>query len=622
MNKRLITHTGIFLLSCLLTLTAVAQDTLFRFALVTDTHIGNESGQEDLERTVEDINHQNVAFVIFSGDVTEFGTDDELKLAKSIISRLNKPWYIVPGNHDTKWSESGCNTFRTVFGDETFSFEHKGYWFIGTNSGPNMRMGPGQVPRENIVWLDKQLQKKSNKQQPIIYINHYPQDSSLSNWYEVLERLHGRNVKAMICGHGHTNRAFNFEGIPGIMCRSNLRAGAPIGGYNIVSIVGDSLLFNERTPGVATLASWHGVPIPTADKPVWMEHPPRPDYSMNKAFPNVRIKWEVQESGDMGSAVAIADGKVIYTNTNGDIKAVNQNTGKLIWKYTTKGKIYATPLVYEKYVVVPGTDGNVYCLDLRNGKRLWSQPTGKAIVSSAALYNNLAIIAGSDGHCRAWEIPTGKLRWEYAAIHGFVETRPLVQDGKVYFGSWGNNFYALDASTGKAAWTWTNGATNRMFSPAACWPVISGKQLFMVSPDRFMTVLNTDNGQEIWRFKDADNWVRESMGISEDNNRVYAKTMQGNILAFNARSQQRELLWQSPVQLGYDICPSPINEQKGIIYVPTNSGIVYALSAKDGALLWQHKFSNCLVNTVQPIDESTVITSSTDGKLLCLEINK
>jgi outer membrane protein assembly factor BamB/predicted phosphodiesterase len=622
MTKKLSLLASIFLLCSWYTLTATAQDTLFRFALVTDTHIGNESGQEDLERTVADINHQNVAFVIFSGDVTEFGTDEELKLAKSIISRLNKPWYIVPGNHDTKWSESGCNSFRTVFGNETFNFEYKGYWFIGTNSGPNMRMGPGQVPRENIVWLDKQLQKQPDKSKPIIYVNHYPQDSTLNNWYEVLDRLRDRNVKAMICGHGHANVALNFEGIPGTMCRSNLRAGKPIGGYNLVSIVRDSLIFNERTPGVQTLPAWRSFSIRKADKPVWMQHPPRPDYSMNKAFPHVKVKWSVQEAGDMGSAVAIADGKVIYTNTNGDIKAVNQNTGKLVWKYTTNGKIYATPLVYEKYVVVPGTDGSVYCLDVHTGKPLWSKPTGKGIVASAALYNQLTIIAGSDGYCRAWDIPTGQLRWEYKDIQGFVETRPLVYQDKVYFGSWGNNFYALDANTGQAAWTWTNGATNRMFSPAACWPVASGKQLFLVSPDRFMTVLNSDNGQQIWRFKDADNWVRESMGISEDNSRVYAKTMQGNIQAFNALSQQRELLWQSPVQMGYEICPSPINEQKGIIYVPTHSGVVYALSAKDGSLIWQHKFSNCLVNTVQPINENTIITSSADGKLLCLEIIK
>jgi outer membrane protein assembly factor BamB/predicted phosphodiesterase len=604
---------------CSTALTASSQDTLFRFALVTDTHVGTETGQEDLERTIADINQQpQIDFVIFSGDVTEFGSDDELRLSKSIITRLNKPWHIIPGNHDTKWSESGCNSFRTVYGDETFSFEHKGYWFLGTNCGPNMRMGPGQVPRENIVWLDEQLKKQTNKELPVIYINHYPQDSGLNNWYDVLDRLRDRNVKVMLCGHGHANKAYNWEGVAGVMCRSNLRAKKPVGGYNIVSVTSGELVFNERTPGTATLPAWHTVSI--TGKPAWQASPPRPSYSMNAAYPQVKVKWQVQEAGDMGSAVAITTDKVIYTNTNGEIKALDLETGKPRWTYKAGGKIYSTPLVHEGYVIVPCTDGLVYCLRLKNGKLAWKQATGKAIVSSAAAYNRLAIVAGSDGHCRAWDIRSGKLRWDYDSVKGFVETKPFIYEDKVLFGSWGNHFYALNAATGKSLWNWTNGANNRMFSPAAVWPVAYAQKAWLVSPDRYMTVLNTATGNEIWRFRDTANWVRESMGISPDSSRVYAKTMQGYVLAFNARSNEREMIWKSPVEMGYEICPSPLNEYNGVLYVPTGSGVVYALSAADGTLLWKHKFSNCLVNTAQPVNNNTLITSSMDGKLLCLEV--
>lgn len=606
------------LLICCLPVLAMAQDTLFRFALVTDTHVGVQTGQEDLERTIADINNQpDLEFVIFSGDVTEFGTDDELKLAKSIISRLNKPWYIIPGNHDTKWSESGCNSFRTIFGNETFSFVHKGYWFIGTNCGPNMRMGPGQVPRENLVWLDAQLKEKKTAALPIIYINHYPQDEGLNNWFDVLDRLRHRDVKVMLCGHGHANKAYNWEGKPGVMCRSNLRAKADVGGYNRISVTKNTISFNERRPGVQTLPAWHQVAL---EGHSWLNNPTRPSYTVNDTFPAVKVKWMVEETGDMGSAVAINGNQVIYTNTNGAISAVQLNNGKKQWSFPTGGKIYATPLVAGAYVVVPSTDGFVYCLHTRNGKLLWKQPTGKAIVASAALYNNMAIIAGSDGHCRAWHIPTGRQRWDFDSVKGFVETRPLVYGSTVYFGSWGNQFYALDAETGALRWRWSNGATNRMFSPAACWPVAAQGKTWIVSPDRYMTVLDTASGRQVWRFQDSANYVRESLGIAADGSRVYAKTMQGHVIALNAAGTERELLWKSPVALGYEICPSPINEYNGVVYVAGQSGVVTALSAKDGSRLWQHKFSNCLVNTVQPVNEQTVIASSMDGKLICLEV--
>lgn len=154
----------------------------WKFAHVTDTHVGSDTGAEDLQRTVKDINaNPELQFVILSGDITEFGADHELELAKSILKGLNKPWYIIPGNHDMCWSESGGNSFKTVFGSETFSFIHQGILFLGTNCGPNMRMSPGQIPRENIVWLDSVL-KTTSKQTPIIFVNHYPQDASLNNW--------------------------------------------------------------------------------------------------------------------------------------------------------------------------------------------------------------------------------------------------------------------------------------------------------------------------------------------------------------------------------------------------------------------------------------------------------
>lgn len=606
----------------LLSRAATAQDTLFRFALVTDTHVGVETGLEDLERTIRDLNQlPGIDFVIFSGDVTEFGSDAELKTAKQAIDKLEKPWHIIPGNHDTKWSESGCNSFRTVFGDETFLFDHKGYRFIGTNSGPNMRMGPGQVPRENMVWLRKTLDR-TPAAMPIVYINHYPLDEGLNNWLDVYSMLREKNVQLMLCGHGHANRIMTRTAIPNVMCRSNLRAKEAVGGYNLVTVRKDSILFAERRPSGQTLPEWHRMAAATGGPAVFPAIADDAAKRLNDSFPAVKVKWQIQEDGDMGSAVAIADGKIIYTTTNGDIKAADIETGKIRWRYKAGGKIYATPLVHAGRVVVPCSDGKVYCLRLSNGKRAWVRETGMAIVSSPARHGDLAIVAGSDGHCRAWNILSGTPAWDHPGLKGFVETKPLVYGGKVMFGTWGNKFYALNAGTGDSVWQWSNGAANRMFSPAAVWPVAAAGRAWLVSPDRYMTVINTETGQQIWRFRDDKQWVRESLGQSEDSARVYAKTMQGNILAFDATVPERKLIWQSPVQLGYEICPTPITEKDGVVFIAGQSGLVCALSAADGSLRWKHQFSNCLVNTVQPLSGNLVLASSMDGKLVCLEAGR
>src|SRR5262245_33514843 len=127
-----------------------AQHKPFRFAFLSDTHIGspNGSAEEDLRRSVRDINLMNdIAFVVITGDITELGTNEELVLAKRILDSLDVPYYIIPGNHDTGWSESGGVMFTTIFGNDKFSFDYQGIRFIGCASGPYVRMSDGHLPR-------------------------------------------------------------------------------------------------------------------------------------------------------------------------------------------------------------------------------------------------------------------------------------------------------------------------------------------------------------------------------------------------------------------------------------------------------------------------------------------
>lgn len=57
-------------------------------------------------------------------------------------------------------------------------------------------MSPGQVSRENIVWLDSTLAHMEDKNTPVIFLNHYPIDSSLNNWYEVIDLLKKKKYPA------------------------------------------------------------------------------------------------------------------------------------------------------------------------------------------------------------------------------------------------------------------------------------------------------------------------------------------------------------------------------------------------------------------------------------------
>jgi len=611
-----------FILLTLLFLVSLCQAQSFRFAFVSDTHIGNPTAAEDLQRTVADINADStIRFALFTGDITEFGSDAELLQAKQILKKLNKPWHIVAGNHDSNWSESGSNSFRTVFGAETFAFVHNGYLFAGTSSGPNMRMGPGQVPRENIVWLDSVLTHMEAPEMPIIYINHYPQDSSLNNWYDAIDLLKKRNIQLILHGHGHNNRRFTYDGIPSVMGRSNLRAKDSIGGFNIVTIQNGKATFETRKPLLKTEPVWVEVPLKNHrfSEDTTTYH--RPSFAINKKYPNVKVLWEYQSNSDIGAGTALGKGLVIATNTNGEIYALREKTGEQVWVFKTGGKIYSTPVVAGKYVVVGSSDNIIYCLSAKTGKLLWKATANRPVLGAPTIQDKRVFIGSSDGHFRVLDLKTGKLVWDFDQVNNFVVTKPLFYNGKLYFGSWGNEFYALNAKTGALAWKWSNGSSNRMFSPAACYPVAANGKVFIVAPDRYMTALQAGTGEVVWRKQMKDVRVRESMGISADKALVYVKTMDGELYGVSTAADSMQLAWQADLQLPYELAPSAIVEHNKIVYVPSHSGLASAVNRETGEVLWQHKSSNSLMNPIMPLDKRRIVLSTMDGKITCLEFS-
>ncbi|WP_018479454.1 outer membrane protein assembly factor BamB family protein [Pontibacter roseus] len=604
----------------LLLLSSLCHGQSFQFAFVSDTHVGNPTAQEDLEHTIADINaNPNLEFVVITGDITEFGSDEELKQAKQLFDTLKKPWYILPGNHDSNWSESGGNSFRTVFGAETFAFTHKGYLFAGTSSGPNMRMGPGQIPRENVVWLDSVLSHMPDPGMPVIYLNHYPQDSSLNNWYDVVDILKKRNTQLILHGHGHNNREYRYDGIPAVMGRSNLRAKEEIGGYNIVTFNSGIANFAVRTPGIETKSVWLQVPLTKHDFAHDTATYHRPSFAVNKLYPNVKLVWEYQDDSDVGAGTASYKNLVIATNTTGLIYALDQKTGKRKWAYRTKGKIYSTPAVANGYVVVGSSDNSIYCLSAKTGKLVWEYKAQKPVLGSPLVEQGVVYIGASDGHFRALNIKSGQLLWDFDQVSSFVVTKPLLYQGKVYFGSWGNEFYALDAKTGELAWKWSNGSSNRMFSPAACYPVAANGRIFIVAPDRYMTALDANTGTVVWREQLKEGRVRESMGISNDGKLVYVKTMDGQVYGVSTADNTLQVDWKSALQLPYELAPSAIVEQDKVVYVPSHSGMISAVDRQSGEVLWKYKSSNSLMNPAMPLGKNKVIVSTMDGKIACLE---
>lgn len=220
----------------------------FRFALLTDLHISatNHQATEDLQNAVMDVNKlSGIDFVIVSGDVSHRGDTLSLRNAKQTLEKLKMPFYIVSGNHDVKWYETGSVNFNAIFQDNKFVFTHNDIEFIGFTTAPLNNTGVGYIQPGDINWMKSTL-RKAGKEKSVIVITHYPlQNGDVQNYDTMIDILLHYNVQAVLGGHYHRNVVFNYEGIPGVINRSTLRGNEAVGGYSIYSI-SDSIRVYEK----------------------------------------------------------------------------------------------------------------------------------------------------------------------------------------------------------------------------------------------------------------------------------------------------------------------------------------------------------------------------------------
>jgi outer membrane protein assembly factor BamB/exopolysaccharide biosynthesis protein/Icc-related predicted phosphoesterase len=587
----------------------------FKFAFFTDIHTGTVTSEEDLMRCIEDVNSQNdIDFVIVNGDVTENGLNSELETVKSRLDRLNKKYYAIAGNHETKWTESGHTYFAQMFGDTKVAFKHKGIQFTGFSSGPVLRMGDAHVSPREISWLKSTLQSMENDRQPVIIFTHVPliePADQIDNGHEIADIIRKYNTRVILNGHYHHNRAIDADGIPAIICRSTLRDKQPVGGYSIFTIDADSLKVFERNPVEKTEKHWHSLSMTKEYYSKSTENHDLGNDSINSLYPDVKIKWKLETGGIITNTAAVDGNRVIAGNETGEVYCINLQDGKIIWKYKARNAVYSTPAIEGNNVVFGSCDSSIYCLNVENGEKIWKVKTNHTVIGSPAIENGIVYIGGSDGNFRAISIDSGKPVWTFAGIKGYVESKPLLYDSKIIFGAWDTNLYALNKEDGTLAWIWNNDHPRLHFSPAACIPVANDGKIFIVAPDRYMTAIDAKTGKTVWRTNRHK--VRETIGISEDKSKAYARCFTDTVFSISTTANDFKELWFTKTGYAYDINPSMPVEKDGVVFFVTKNGMFVALKSEDGAILWKHKFNNTIIATVTPLNSRELIFTSHDG---------
>ncbi len=180
----------------------------FRFLVVNDLHHAGPECDPFFEQLVGQMrSHQDVAFCLIGGDLSDKGRPESFAAIKRIFAGLGTPVHTVPGNHDN--DEAGDTSLYTAtFPDAlNHAFEHRGWQFIGLDSTESYNWGDTHISPATLAFLDDCVPGLDRKA-PTVVFTHFPlaEDVRLApvNARAVLDRLAPLNLRAAFCGHYHS----------------------------------------------------------------------------------------------------------------------------------------------------------------------------------------------------------------------------------------------------------------------------------------------------------------------------------------------------------------------------------------------------------------------------------
>ncbi len=192
------------------------------------------------------------------------------------------------------------------------------------------------------------------------------------------------------------------------------------------------------------------------------------------AIASGETKWTFKAQAGFRSAAAIstdaAEPLVVVGDSSGLVRAFDQRSGAVQWEYETEGEISGgpsiVPLGKDSRVLVGSQDASLSCLLLNNGKLLWKHTIADQIRCSPTVAGGRVFLAGCDGKLHVIDTLTGKSVGD-VSIDGPTGTTPAALNDRVYFGSEGGVFWAIDFQARSVAWKVATAANSQAYRSSA-----------------------------------------------------------------------------------------------------------------------------------------------------------
>jgi outer membrane protein assembly factor BamB len=290
-------------------------------------------------------------------------------------------------------------------------------------------------------------------------------------------------------------------------------------------------------------------------------------------------KWRFKTNGHIDSPPAIDPlGTVYIGSDDGNLYAIEPESGAEIWRFKTGGEIRSTPAIGpDKTIYVSSLDKRLYAIK-PDGTLKWTFNVGDYMLSSPAMDSNgqTIYIGAEDGALYAVSSSL-RFKWKFQTPGGMISTPSIGHDGiedVVYFGASDRRIYAVSAATGNLKWSFPTHASectspvidqNGRVYTGECRSVDDEGENFSfycINPD----------GSMYWKLHDNSGFC--SPPVIGPDGMIYVGSRNGTLFALNANGQ---IIWSAAPDPSGEILASPALGSNGVIYAGNKKNSFFSL---------------------------------------------
>ena len=236
------------------------------------------------------------------------------------------------------------------------------------------------------------------------------------------------------------------------------------------------------------------------------------------------------------------DKKIFIPASNGELLVFEYNELEMfepICSFNAQKAIWNTPLIDDKneQIIFGSMDGYLYSVDDKCNLN-WKYDTKSSIVGSPILEDGKIYFGTLNRKFYSMNATDGKLLWEFDNSKGWFWASPLISSDIVYAPNLDGGIYALRKNSGQIKWKYETK------NPIVSSPVIMDNFLIFVTKNGDLQVIHKDTKRKLGNCN-IDKKVYSAIEVHQDS--IFIQVSDGSVRAYKIKKNGNpDELWRKP----------------------------------------------------------------------------